>query len=181
MVAGSILPVSYYKNKLYFLFGKENPMEDSSKGFSDFGGGVENGETPFETAMREGGEELTGFLGEGSDVRKMIKRNGGVHKLVHNTYHVHMFCMEYDDKLISYYNANHAFLWKRMDKRMLNESKLFEKIEIGWFTPDDMVKRRSEFREFYREIVDKILADLPKITKFIRSKTSKRKTKKVYV
>ena len=40
MVAGSILPVAYYKNKLYFLFGKENPMEDSSKGFSDFGGGV---------------------------------------------------------------------------------------------------------------------------------------------
>jgi 8-oxo-dGTP pyrophosphatase MutT (NUDIX family) len=181
MVAGSILPVAYYKNKLYFLFGKENPMEDSSKGFSDFGGGVENGETPFETAMREGGEELTGFLGEGSDVRKLIKRNGGVHKLVHNTYHVHMFYMEYDDKLISYYNANHAFLWKRMDKKMLNESKLFEKIEIAWFTPDDMIKRRSEFREFYREIVDKILADLPRIIKFIRSKTSKRKTKKILI
>ena len=181
MVAGSILPVAYYKNKFYFLFGKENPMEDSSKGFSDFGGGVENGETPFETAMREGGEELSGFLGDGSDVRKMIKRNGGVHKLVHNTYHVHMFFMEYDPKLISYYNANHAFLWERMDKKMLNESKLFEKIEIGWFTPDDMVKRRSEFREFYREIVDKILDDLPRITKFIRSKASKRKTKKVYV
>ena len=181
MVAGSILPVAYYKNKFYFLFGKENPMEDSSKGFSDFGGGVENGETPFETAMREGGEELSGFLGDGSDVRKMIKRNGGVHKLVHNTYHVHMFFMDYDDKLISYYNANHAFLWERMDKKMLNESKLFEKIEIGWFTPNDMVKRRSEFREFYREIVDKILDDLPRITKFIRSKASKRKTKKVYV
>jgi 8-oxo-dGTP pyrophosphatase MutT (NUDIX family) len=181
MVAGSILPVAFHKNQLYFLFGKENPFEDSAKGFSDFGGGVENGETPFETAMREGGEELTGFLGNGSDVRKLIKRNGGVHKLVHNTYHVHMFYMEYDDKLISYYNANHAFLWERMDKKMLNDSKLFEKIEIDWFTPDDLIKRRSEFREFYREIVDKILADLPKITKFIRSKTSKRKTKKIHI
>jgi hypothetical protein len=92
-----------------------------------------------------------------------------------------MFFMEYDPKLTSYYNANHAFLWERMDKKMLNDSKLFEKIEIDWFTPDDMVKRRSEFREFYREIVDKILADIPKITKFIRSKTSKRKTKKIHI
>ena len=37
MVAGSILPVSFNdKNQLCFLFGKENPMEDSAKGFSDF-------------------------------------------------------------------------------------------------------------------------------------------------
>ena len=42
MVAGSILPITIYKNKLYFLFGKENSMEDSSKGWSDFGGGCEN-------------------------------------------------------------------------------------------------------------------------------------------
>jgi len=69
MVAGSILPVTIHNNKLYFLFGKENPMEDSAKGWSDFGGGVENGETPFSTAMREGGEELTGFLGDGKNVK----------------------------------------------------------------------------------------------------------------
>jgi 8-oxo-dGTP pyrophosphatase MutT (NUDIX family) len=56
MVAGSILPVTIHKNKLYFLFGKENPLEDSAKGWSDFGGGVEAGETPYQTALREGGE-----------------------------------------------------------------------------------------------------------------------------
>lgn len=35
MVAGSILPITLHEGKLYFLFGKENPMEDSAKGFSD--------------------------------------------------------------------------------------------------------------------------------------------------
>ena len=61
MVAGSILPVAIHKNQLYFLFGKENPMEDSAKGWSDFGGKMENGETPYTAALREGSEELTGF------------------------------------------------------------------------------------------------------------------------
>lgn len=45
MVAGSILPVTIHNGKLYFLFGKESPMEDSAKGWSDFGGRVDPGET----------------------------------------------------------------------------------------------------------------------------------------
>ena len=44
MVAASLLPITIYKNKLYFLFGKENDMEDSAKGWSDFGGRVEKDE-----------------------------------------------------------------------------------------------------------------------------------------
>ena len=172
MVAGSILPVAIHKNKLYFLFGKENPMEDSSKGFSDFGGGVEVGETPWTTALREGGEELTGFLGDANAVKKLIKQGGGYYRLTNDTYHVHIFRMEYDENLPKYYNANHRFLWDRMDKNALNKSKLFEKIEIGWFTPDQMRRRRNEFREFYRVIVDQILDQLPDIKHFL----NKRKT-----
>ena len=38
MTASSLLPVTIYKGKLYFLFGKENELEDSAKVFSDFGG-----------------------------------------------------------------------------------------------------------------------------------------------
>ena len=120
MVAGSILPISIHKGKLFFLFGKENSMEDSSKGFSDFGGGCENNEQPFETALREGGEELTGFLGDGKNVRKLIKQNGGTYKITHNDYHVHIFRVDYDENLPKYYNANHKFLWERMNKKILD-------------------------------------------------------------
>ena len=181
MVAGSILPVSIHNNKLYFLFGKENPLEDSSKGWSDFGGGVEKGETPYSTAMREGGEELTGFLGDGKDIKKLIKKNGGVYKIQHNTYHAHLFFLEYDENLPKYYNQNHRFLWERMDKQMLSKTKLFEKIEIGWFSIEDMKKRRGEFRGFYQEIVDKFIEDKENILNFITQKNIKknhtRKTK----
>lgn len=174
MVAGSILPVSIHNNKLYFLFGKENPLEDSSKGWSDFGGGVEKGETPYTTAMREGGEELTGFLGDGKHIKKLIKKNGGVYKIQHNTYHAHLFFLDYDENLPKYYNQNHRFLWERMDKQLLSKTKLFEKIEIGWFSIEDMKKRRSEFRGFYQEIVDKFIADKENILQFITQKNKKK-------
>lgn len=171
MVAGSILPIAIHKGKLYFLFGKENSMEDSSKGFSDFGGGCENGESPFNTAMREGGEELTGFLGDGNDVRTLIKQNGGTYKITHNDYHVHIFRMNYDENLPKYYNANHKFLWERMNKKVLNDSKLFEKIEIQWFSVVQLKKRKPEFRKFYQEIIDLFLHDISNIKTFIQSRS----------
>jgi 8-oxo-dGTP pyrophosphatase MutT (NUDIX family) len=184
MVAGSILPVALHKNKLYFLFGKENPMEDSSRGFSDFGGGVEGNETPYDTAMREGGEELTGFLGGEPDIRKLVSKNGGVYPITVGTYHVHIFALDYDPNLPMYYNNNHRFLWDRMDKTLLNKTKLFEKIEIEWFSLADMKRRMSEFREFYQEMVQAFLKDASKIKKFIQAKqghiknASKSKTRK---
>jgi hypothetical protein len=175
MVAGSILPITIYKNNVYFLFGKENPLEDSAKGWSDFGGGVEKGENPYKTALREGGEELTGFLGDGKQIQKLINKNGGVYKITHNNYHVHMFFLDYDENLPKYYNQNHRFLWERMDNQQLSSTKLFEKIEIGWFSINDLKTRKKEFRGFYQEIVDTFLHDIENITKFALSKSSRNK------
>ena len=180
MVAGSILPVALHKNKLHFLFGKENPMEDSAKGFSDFGGRADGNETPYDAAMREGGEELTGFLGDGDDIRTMIKKNGGVFPVTVGKYHAHIFVMDYDANLPKYYNQNHKFLWKKMDNKVLNDSKLFEKIEIRWFSLEDMKRYRKWFRPFYREIVDVFLSKQTEITEFVKTKSKKmhRKTLK---
>ena len=170
MVAASILPVSIHKGKLYFLFGKENPLEDSSKGWSDFGGGVEKNEKIIETAFREGGEELTGFLGDKNKIKKLIRKNGGVYKIEHNNYNVHIFFLDYNEDLPIYYNNNHSFLWEKMDKQYLNKTKLFEKIEIKWFSQNELKTKRNLFREFYREIVDKFIEHIPNIKKFIKKK-----------
>lgn len=174
MTGSGLLPVAWHKNKLFFLFGKENSMEDSAKGYSDFGGGVED-ETIFDTALREGAEELTGFLGDENELRKKID---GVFPLVWNDYHTHIVRMKYDDQLVKYYNANHAFLWKRMNKTMLNESKLFEKIEIGWFSIAQMKKRRSEFRAFYRNMIDLIINHQKKIETFVKKRQTRKKIRK---
>jgi predicted NUDIX family NTP pyrophosphohydrolase len=184
MVAGSILPITIHQNKLYFLFGKENEFEKSAPGWSDFGGGCENGESPYKTALREGGEELTGFLGGADQVAKLIKQNGGYYKMSQGTYHIHAFFLEYNENLPKYYNQNHRFLWDKMDKKMLSKTRLFEKIEIQWFSLDEIEKRRNEFRHFYREMIDMILSKKTEIKEFIekRAKILNRhnKTRKNY-
>ena len=173
MVAGSILPVAIYNNQLYFLFGKENKFEDSAPGWSDFGGGCENNETPYKTAMREGAEELTGFLGNSSDIKKLIKKNGGIYKIINNDYHIHIFAIKYDPTLVVAYNNNHNFLWEKMDNKLLSQTKLFEKAEIQWFSIADMKKKRSKFRCFYKNAVDKILLDIDNIKLFIKKNQKK--------
>jgi hypothetical protein len=57
-----------------------------------------------------------------------------------------------------------------MDKKMLNDTKLFEKIEIQWFTIEDMKKQRDMFRNFYREIVDMIIEKETEIRGFLEKK-----------
>ena len=125
--------------KMYFLFGKENAFEQSAKGFSDFGGGIELGETPFQAAVREGSEELTGFLGTPQMLRKRLRQTG-TYKIVHrfkertsDTYTVFIFPFPYEPEMVEYFNNNHAFLWNKMDKQILAQSKLFEKIFAGMF------------------------------------------------
>jgi hypothetical protein len=53
---------------------------------------------------------------------------------------------------------------------MLNVTKLFEIIDIQWFTIEDMKKQRDEFRNFYREIVDMIVEKEPEIRGFLEKK-----------
>ena len=74
-MGAGILPTALYKGKLWFLFGKENQYETSAPGFSDFGGGTEKDESLLETAIREGGEELTGFLGSDTQLRSLLRRS----------------------------------------------------------------------------------------------------------
>ena len=180
MTGSSILPVSIHNGKIFFLFGKETELEQSAKGFSDFGGGIENGESIYDTAMREGAEELTGFLGNSDEIRKYIKTHGGIYQINHkNQYYTHIFVIDYDENLPKYYNQNHHFLWNRMDKQQLQKTKLFEKIEIKWFSIQEMKTKIKEFRSFYQDIVTQILREVPNIKKFIINvnKTDKFKSK----
>lgn len=184
MTGSSILPVTIRNGKLLFLFGKEQNT-DESPGYSDFGGGNETGEDLFETAMREGGEELTGFLGNADEIREHIRKHGGVYNIDYifpdntkNSYHIHIFYLDYDENLPKYYNANHKFLWDHMNNETLKKTKLFEKIEIEWFSINEMKKRRTQFRKFYQNILDKIISEQKTIFKFIQSRTNKKISKK---
>lgn len=168
MVAGSILPVCIHNNKLYFLFGKENKNEKDAPGWADFGGGCEPNETPYQTALREGKEESSGFL----QPKELVKH--GVFKLTHNTYHMFIVKHDYNPFLPLYFNQMHEFIESKMPN-LLN-TVLFEKQKMQWFSIDEMIQHRSEFRKFYQEITDLLVAHKQHIIRFIKkSKTRKNK------
>lgn len=181
-MGAGILPTCIHNGKLYFLFGKENKYEDSAEGFSDFGGGTDNSESFLETAIREGGEELTGFLGNSHDIKKMLTKYGTYNidysSNGHKTYRMHIFPFKYDDKLVHYYNNNQRFLQKRLDPAVIKKSKIFEKEEIRWVCIDDIMKMRPQFRSYFQNIVDMIYDDRMVIYKFIKQSQKKFKTNK---
>ena len=177
-MGAGILPTTIRDGKLYFLFGKEGKYEDSAKGFSDFGGGTDNSESFLQTAIRESCEEFTGFLGSEEDVRKMLSKNG-TYTIDYksdgfNTYRMHIFPYEYNEWLPFYYNNNQRFLEKRLDKKVLKHSKIFEKAEIKWVSIDELKKMRPQFRCYFQNIIDMMLQQKNSIRAFIEKCQKKR-------
>lgn len=179
-MGASILPIAIYKNKVYFLFGKENKYNDTP-GWSDFGGGTEKGESFKKTAEREGMEELTGFLGMEKDIKKLMKAHGtfNIDFGDKRTYRIHMVPMKFDPSLPKLYNNNHAFLERKLSPNLIKTSKIFEKEEIRWISEDELPKMRNKFRSFYRVAVDDMLAKKAAIRTFARKALKKpRKTRR---
>jgi len=184
-MGAGILPATIKDGKLYFLFGKENKYEKSAPGYSDFGGGTDNNESYFETAIREAGEELTGFLGNDSNVRSLLKKYGTYpidnQSKGHSNYRMHIFPLEYDEKLPYYYNNNQKFLQKRLDPNVIKKAKIFEKESIRWICVDELPKMRGQFRYYFEAIVDKILKEKDKIYAFVSKLNKKGKKTKIYI
>ena len=179
-MGAGILPITICSDgKIYFLFGKENKYEDSASGWSDFGGGTDNKESFFQTACREGSEELTGFLGSSNDIATLLKTKGkgGTYTIdytdksgKYGTYRTHIFPLTYDPMLPHYYNNNQRFLQKHLSPEIIKSTKIFEKAEIRWICIDELKKMRKQFRSFYQHIVDEILANKSEITRFIKER-----------
>jgi 8-oxo-dGTP pyrophosphatase MutT (NUDIX family) len=186
-MGAGILPTTIYNGKLYFLFGKENKYEDSAPGFSDFGGGTDNNETFLETAVREAGEELTGYLGNNKDLRKMLLKHGTYNidykSNGHKTYRMHIFPFNYNHWLPYYYNNNQRFLQKHLDPQIIKTTKIFEKAEIRWIPIDKLKNMRKKFRSYFQNIVDIIIKQKDKIKLFIEKNLIIKKTlrKKKYI
>jgi hypothetical protein len=187
-MGAGILPITICSDgKIYFLFGKENKYEDSASGWSDFGGGTDNKESFFQTACREGSEELTGFLGSSNDIAAMLKTKGCDPYTIdytdksekHGTYRTHLFPLTYDPMLPHYYNNNQRFLQKHLSPEIIQSTKIFEKAEIRWICIDKLKKMRKQFRSFFQHIIDEILANKSEIMRFLKErKPQSRKNKR---
>lgn len=181
-MGAGILPTTIHNGKLYFLFGRESKFEDSAPGFSDFGGGSDNNESFLQTAIREAGEEFTGFLGNDNHIRKMLKKHGTYNVDYktdgHKTYRVHIFPFEYNVWLPYYYNNNQDFLQKHLPEKVFKTTKIFEKAEIRWISVDELKIMRPQFRFYFQNIVDALLEQKASIKKFIQKSLRNKKTLK---
>jgi len=170
-MGASVLPIAVHRNQIYFLFGKERDI-DENPGWSDFGGGTDHDESFRETAIREGAEELSGFLGGPDQIRKWMDRNQtfslNYKSSSHGTYRVYIVPLTYNTHMVRYFNQSRHFLQKRLPTDVVKNTKLFEKTEIRWIPYHALESMKPQFRSFYQNIVEMLIKHKDKIGRFVR-------------
>lgn len=173
-MGAGVLPVCVINSKVCFLFGKERDI-DENPGWSDFGGGSEPNESYLETASRECSEEFSGFLGSRAEIKKMLNANGYMNLFLPNPanknkgYMVFMTLMDYNPYLIEYFNNHQKFIHQHLDKKIIRDSKIFEKTQIKWFTFDDIIKHKKQFRSFYKKIAKMLIDNRNEIENYVKN------------
>lgn len=160
-MGAGFLPISVYKNKIYFLFGREN--ENNDYGWCDFGGSSKHNESSIETASREGAEELNGLLGDEEKIKSYITPKNSFFISINSRYDSYICKIKYDANLPMYYKNNYDFLVKKLCNQDKLNNGIFEKEEIKWFTFDDIERNKHIFRKFYKNVINKILENKEKI------------------
>lgn len=175
MVGAGILPVSIYRNQIYFLFAKENSLEKSAPGYSDFGGTMEmkkDKKNELLTAVRESNEESTGFLGNPKLLLKYFK---SLHpqpykiKIPNANYTTFLLPIEYDEKIIDLYNYQHSFFEKQLPKQVFRKYRIFEKSRIQWVPLQYLEMFGHYMRSFYKRIIPILINNKKEIQYFIES------------
>jgi len=174
-MGAGILPVSLHNGKLHFLFGKENKYADTP-GWSDFGGGIDAGETAMDTIIREAQEEMTGFLGGDREIKAWIRR--GTYKMTFGDYTMFICPMEYNEWLPLYYNNNQRFLQKMLDPAIIRDTKIFEKSEIKWVSENGLRALRPQCRSYFQTTIGLLEDEMAEIRRFVVSKLGNKKTHK---
>ena len=174
MNGGGIIPFSYDRGDIYFLFGRESKdIKWSEKGlWSNFGGTINRTkESNIEGIVREFVEETSEIFGKREDVKKYISENFGKLLVIYSSVYkgaVIFLPVAYDSNLPRYFNWNYNF-----SKMMLNGKKelekvrqrgLLEKDSAMWYTVADLRKNMRKFRKCDYEVLEYIIEKFtPKI------------------
>jgi len=166
-MGGGLIPACIHNNKIYLLLGKENMYVDNGEQYwADFGGSKEGDETPYETAIREGTEEICGYLGSISKMKKYLREKGYLKYNV-NRHTSFLFQYDYDDSLPKYFNNNLKYLERMLNPSIIKNSVYFEKSEIKWYSFDELAKLKSKSRYYFKPILDEIIKDKEKIKAYL--------------
>ena len=171
-MGGGIMPVALRNGLLVVLLGRER----EERLWADFGGGGENRESQFMTAIREGGEELNGYLGTGKRLTTLVRKNRIAEikngEKFDNRYASFLFKIPYSDDLPEYFNNNDRFIREKIPYEIRRSKKthngLFEKDEIKWFTVGEISKNLSMFRPHFVPIMEEVIAQEKSLIRDLR-------------
>lgn len=156
-MGAGILPVTIMKGTIFFLLGKERYNQNY---WCDFGGSSIDNESIYQTAIREGYEELDGFFGNQQELKKKVNKSL-IKSCYTDRYTTFLFSVDYKELYYfeKYFNNHRNFIDTELN---LNKKEgIFEKSEIRLFTKKDLVRNINEIRPFYREIIYQLI-DLSK-------------------
>ena len=162
MHGAGILPIAFYKNKLYFLFGKENKHNDTP-GWCDFGGGMERDETVLETSLREIEEETCGFISK-QEIIDSVEKYGSLTFRI-KSYTTTLVIIPYDKNLPAYFNKNHAII-EKYNPKIIKTSVIFEKDEMKWVSWEEL--KDLLVRPFYQKMIQLLFNHHKQIENFIK-------------
>lgn len=167
MPGAGILFTCIYKEKLYFLLGRENKYCVNGKyTYCDFGGGVDPKETYIETAARECSEEMRGFLGNYIELLSLLKKINPYY-VDNRDYRIYIVPIPYLSYLPIIYNNNSLITSDYFKKSLLSQSKILEKDKMIWYSIDG--KPRIPLRKFFKESMKKIQNERVEIMNYVRT------------
>ena len=152
-MGAGILPITLYKGAIYLLLGQER-----NNLWSDFGGSSNKNENPYKTAIREGYEELNGFLGNIDDLEDKVNSNL-ILSISYDKYTTYVFNIDYDKNLPIYFSNLNSFIEENANDKIMNDHNgLFEKKQIKWLQIKDYKKNNNilQLRPWYKPIIDSV-------------------------
>ena len=156
-MGAGILPVTVHRGKVYFLFSREyiNSKDDGGL-WSDFGGSKEKKETFYDTAVREGYEESSGFLGNKSKIKNLIKSSFVKTVTLPKIYRTYIVYIPYDKTLPERFRNDFLKVKKKYPEKIAKKG-LYEKDMLKWVRFDKLKEFNKEVRPWYRNIVRLII------------------------
>lgn len=153
-MGAGILPATIIKGSVFFLLGREN----HDNHWSDFGGSSHTGESDYNTAIREGYEELDGLLGNTEQLENIVINNLiSLHCTKRYTTYVFYVQPEILCGIPYYFDNHRKFINSELVIKNYNQDGLFEKNKLKLFTKSDLLLNYNKMRPFYRKIVKQLL------------------------
>ena len=156
-MGGGILPVTVYRNNVYFLFSREyiNAKYDGGN-WSDFGGSKEKNESYYDTAVREGFEESAGFLGSKKDIKDLIKNQFVKTVTLPQGYRTYIVYIPYDNTLPKRFR-NDFLEAKKKHPDKINKNGMYEKDMLKWVRYDKLKEFQKDVRPWFKSVVKLII------------------------